>query len=106
MEQERFAQAELDAVDQEILALMEEAVRFVEQSPDPTPQSLYEDVYVRSPYINMKAAEKDPAWRACVREDRVPETLPPPAPAAPAPKAAAPREAAPASNPAAAKVGS
>jgi hypothetical protein len=57
---------------------MEDAVRFVEQSPDPTPQSLYEDVYVRSPYINMKAAEKDPAWRAAVREDRVPETLPPP----------------------------
>jgi hypothetical protein len=83
----------------------------VEQSPDPTPQSLYEDVYVRSPYINMKAAEKDPAWRAAVREDRVPEVLPPPAPAPPPAKAAAPKEGAPAPDPAAAaqaaaKVGS
>ena len=38
-------------------------VAFAEQSPDPPPESLYEDVYVRSPYINMKAAEKDPAWQ-------------------------------------------
>ena len=42
------------------------------RAPIRPPESLYEDVYVRSPYINMKAAEKDPAWRASVREDRVP----------------------------------
>jgi pyruvate dehydrogenase E1 component subunit alpha len=100
MEQERFTQADLDAVDQEILALMEDAVRFVEQSPDPTPQSLYEDVYVRSPYINMKAAEKDPAWRAAVREDRVPETLPPPVLSPPAPPPAGQKDGAPAPDPA------
>jgi pyruvate dehydrogenase E1 component alpha subunit len=98
MEQERFTQADLDAVDQEILAVMEDAVRFVEQSPDPTPQSLYEDVYVRSPYINMKAAEKDPAWRAAVREDRVPEVLPPPVLTPPSPPAS--KEGAPAPDPA------
>ena len=97
MEPERFAQADLDAVDQEILALMEDAVRFVESSPDPAPASIYEDVYVRSPYINMAAAEKDPAWRACVREDRVPEVLPPPVLTPPAPASAG---AAPAANPA------
>jgi hypothetical protein len=62
---------------------------------------MYEDVYVRSPYINMKAAEKDPAWRAAIREDRVPPALPPPAPAA-AP--AAPAAAAAAPNPAEAAV--
>jgi len=100
LEQERFTQADLDAVDQEILALMEDAVRFVEQSPDPTPQSLYEDVYVRSPYINMKAAEKDPAWRAAVREDRVPETLPPPVLNPPAPPPAGQKDGAPAPDPA------
>jgi pyruvate dehydrogenase E1 component alpha subunit len=100
MEQERFTQADLDAVDQEILALMEDTVRFVEQSPDPTPQSLYEDVYVRSPYINMKAAEKDPAWRAAVREDRVPETLPPPVLSPPAPPPAGQKDGAPAPDPA------
>jgi hypothetical protein len=90
MEQERFTQADLDAVDKDVLAQMEDAVAFVESSPDPPVESMYEDVYVRSPYINMKAAEKDPAWRAAIREDRVPPTLPPPAPAAPAPDAAAP----------------
>jgi pyruvate dehydrogenase E1 component subunit alpha len=98
MEQERFTQANLDAVDKDVLAQMEEAVAFVESSPDPPVESMYEDVYVRSPYINMKAAEKDPAWRAAIREDRVPPALPPPAPApasAPAtPAAANPAEAA------------
>ena len=100
MEQERFTQPELDAVDQEVLAIMEDAVRFVESSPDPAPESIYEDVYVRSPYIHMKAAEKDPAWRASVREDRVPETLPPPALTPPAPAPASQKEAAPAPDPA------
>ncbi|HEY2942327.1 MAG TPA: pyruvate dehydrogenase (acetyl-transferring) E1 component subunit alpha [Vicinamibacteria bacterium] len=101
MEQERFSQADLDAVDKEVLARMEETVAFVESSPDPPVESMYEDVYVRSPYINMKAAEKDPAWRAAIREDRVPPALPPPAPAA-AP--AAPAAAAAAPNPAEAAV--
>src|SRR5438093_8215731 len=87
LEQERFTQADLDAVDKEVLARMDETVAFVEASPDPPVESMYEDVYVRSPYINMKAAEKDPAWRAAIREDRVPPALPPPAPAA-APAAA------------------
>ena len=82
MEQERFAQGELDTLDKEVLAQIDEAVKFVEESPFPAPESLYEDVYVRSPYINLKAAERDPAWRAAVREDRMPEELP--APAAPA----------------------
>ena len=100
MEQERFTQADLDAVDQEVLARMEDAVRFVEASADPPPESIYEDVYVRSPYINMKAAEKDPAWRAAIREDRVPEALPPPVLTPPAAAPAAAKEAAPAPDPA------
>jgi pyruvate dehydrogenase E1 component alpha subunit len=96
MEQERFSQADLDAVDKEVLAQMEAAVAFVESSPDPPVETMFEDVYVRSPYINMKAAEKDPAWRAAIREDRVPPVLPPPAPAAApaAPAAPSPAEAA------------
>jgi TPP-dependent pyruvate/acetoin dehydrogenase alpha subunit len=79
IEQERFGQPELDAADQEVQAQVEEAVRFSEASPLPSAESLHEDVYVRSPYLNLKAAEKDPAWRAAVREDRVPEELPAPA---------------------------
>jgi pyruvate dehydrogenase E1 component alpha subunit len=81
LEQERFGEAELAAVDKEVQALVEECVRFVDQSPDPSPESLYEDVYVRSPYINIAAAERDPAWRAALREDRVPEDMPLPQPA-------------------------
>jgi pyruvate dehydrogenase E1 component alpha subunit len=76
VEQERFTAADLDAVDKEILAQVEEAVKFAEESPFPAPESLYEDVYVRSPYINMKAAEKDPAWRHAIREDRMPVEQP------------------------------
>jgi pyruvate dehydrogenase E1 component alpha subunit len=107
MEQERFTQADLDVVDREVLARMEDAVAFVESSPDPPRESMYEDVYVRSPYINMKAAEKDPAWRASIREDRVPPALPPPAPApAAAPAAPAAPNPAEAAVQATAKVGS
>jgi hypothetical protein len=57
----------------------------VESSPDPSAESLYEDVYVRSPYVNMKAAERDPAWRHATREDRMPDELPAAQPPAPAP---------------------
>jgi pyruvate dehydrogenase E1 component alpha subunit len=105
MEQERFSQADLDAVDKEVLAQMEAAVVFVESSPDPPVETMFEDVYVRSPYINMKAAEKDPAWRSAIREDRAPPVLPPPAPAA-APAAPAAPSPAEAAVQATAKVGS
>ncbi len=76
MEQERVTAGELEAIDKDILAQVDECVRFTEASPFPAPESLYEDVYVRSPYMNMKGAEKDPAWRASVREDRLPEKFP------------------------------
>ena len=82
MEQERFTQAELDALDKQILAEMDEAVKFAEESPFPAAETLYEDVYVRSPYIYMRAAEKDPAWAASVKDDHVPVEY---APAATAP---------------------
>lgn len=76
MEQERFTKADLEAIDKDILAQVDEAARFAEESPFPPPESMYEDVYVRSPYMNMKAAEKDPAWRAAIREDKMPEEFP------------------------------
>ncbi len=72
MDQERVGQAELDAFDKEVLAIVDEAVKFADESPWPSVESLYEDVYVRSPYINMRTAERDPAWKAATREDRVP----------------------------------
>jgi pyruvate dehydrogenase E1 component subunit alpha len=76
VEHDRFTQADLDECDKELLAEIDAAVKFVEESPLPAADSLFEDVYVRSPYINLKAAEKDPAWRFAVREDRVPEEYP------------------------------
>jgi pyruvate dehydrogenase E1 component alpha subunit len=79
IEQERFAQSDLDAVDKDVLAQVEEAVQFSERSPVPSLDSLWEDVYVRSPYVNMKAAERDPAWRTAKREDVLPEEFPAPA---------------------------
>ena len=79
LDQERFTQAELDAMDKDVLAQVDESARFAEESPAPPPEALYEDVYVRSPYVNLKAAERDPAWRAATREDRLPEELPAPA---------------------------
>jgi len=69
-------EAELEAMDKDVIAQVEDAVRFAEESPWPTPETLFEDVYVRSPYINADAADKDPAWRGSMAEDRVPEELP------------------------------
>jgi pyruvate dehydrogenase E1 component alpha subunit len=68
--------AELEALDKDIQAQVAEAVRFADQSPWPTVDTLYQDVYVRSPYIHASSADKDPAWRAAVSEDRVPESFP------------------------------
>ena len=73
------AQADLDAMDKEVIAADRRgrASASPTRAPIPRRESLYEDVYVRSPYINMKAAEKDPAWKAAIKEDRVPPELPP-----------------------------
>ena len=76
IEQERVAQGELDAIDQDVLAQVDDSAKFAEESPFPGPETLHEDVYVRSAYMNMAAAERDPAWQASIKEDRVPEKFP------------------------------
>jgi len=68
--------ADLEALDKDVLAQVAECVRYADQSPWPAAETLYEDVYVRSPYINHAVADRDPAWKASVAEDRVPEKLP------------------------------
>jgi pyruvate dehydrogenase E1 component alpha subunit len=84
-EQHKVPEADLEAVDKDVQAQVADAVRFADQSPWPSAETLYEDVYVRSPYIHARAADKDPAWRAAAKEDRVPESVPERAPlAAPA----------------------
>jgi len=75
-EQHRVAQSELEAIDKDVQAQVADSVRFAEASPWPAAEELYQDVYVRSPYIHAKAAEKDPAWRAAEADDRVPESFP------------------------------
>jgi pyruvate dehydrogenase E1 component alpha subunit len=72
----RVPSSDLDALDKDVLAQVDDAARFAEQSPWPGPETLFEDVYVRSPYVHSKAADRDPAWRAATNEDRVPETFP------------------------------
>jgi pyruvate dehydrogenase E1 component alpha subunit len=76
--QERYKvpAAELEALDKDAQAQVAEAVQYAEESPWPSPETLYEDVYVRSPYIHARTADRDPAWRAAVKDDRVPESLP------------------------------
>jgi pyruvate dehydrogenase E1 component alpha subunit len=76
VEQHKVAEADLEAVDKDVQAQVAEAVRYAEQSPWPAPETLYEHVYVRSPYVHHKAADNDPAWRASTAEDRVPEDFP------------------------------
>jgi pyruvate dehydrogenase E1 component alpha subunit len=74
-EKHSLAEADLGALDTDVQAQVADAVRYAEQSPIPSPESLYEDVYVKSPYIYGPAADKDPAWRAAVPHDRIPERL-------------------------------
>ena len=45
---------ELDQIETEVAALMEEAVKFADESPLPEPLELYEDVYVNYPKDMMK----------------------------------------------------
>jgi len=72
----KVSEADLEALDKDVIAQVDDAVQYAEESPWPTPETLYEDVYVRSPYIHTRGAERDPAWRAALAEDRVPEEFP------------------------------
>jgi pyruvate dehydrogenase E1 component alpha subunit len=74
-------QAQLEACDKDAQAAVEDAASYALKDPLPSPETMFEDVYVRSPFVHAPAAEKDPAWRAAQREDR---TVPD-APSAPKP---------------------
>jgi pyruvate dehydrogenase E1 component subunit alpha len=77
IEKKYASQSALDGLDKEVIAEVDAAQKFTEESPDPSPESLFEDVYVKTPYIHLPAASKDPAWRAAVEGDRVPQQYPP-----------------------------
>jgi hypothetical protein len=38
---------------------------------------MYEDIYVKTPTLNWRAVEKDPAWQLSLPDDRVPTAYPP-----------------------------
>jgi pyruvate dehydrogenase E1 component alpha subunit len=71
IEETQARQSDLDAVDAEVRRIVQDASIFALKSPWPAPETMFEDVYVRTPFINAAAADKDPAWRAASREDRV-----------------------------------
>jgi pyruvate dehydrogenase E1 component alpha subunit len=72
----RVKDGDLEAIDKDVIAQVDDAVQYAEDSPWPSPETLYEDVYVRSPHIHAETADRDPAWRASEAEDRVPEEFP------------------------------
>ena len=45
---------ELDQIDQEVAELIEEAVKFADESPLPDPIEIYDDVYVSYPTELLK----------------------------------------------------
>jgi pyruvate dehydrogenase E1 component alpha subunit len=72
-------QAELERIDAAAIARVDEAVRFAESSPFPTPESLYDDVYVldgevRGLYSAQTADARSERLRAA--EAHAPETAP------------------------------
>jgi pyruvate dehydrogenase E1 component alpha subunit len=75
-EKHKVPPAELEGIDADVQAQVAEAVLYAEESPWPSPDALYEHVYVRSPYVHARTADRDPAWRAAVKDDRVPESFP------------------------------
>jgi pyruvate dehydrogenase E1 component alpha subunit len=68
----RILPAELTALERGVLDEVEQAAVFAESSPWPAVETLYQDVYVRTPHIHLRAAERDPAWRAAESADRKP----------------------------------
>ena len=73
--------ADLEAIDREVNLEVDECVRFADESPWPPVEYMYEDIYVKTPYINWRAVEADPAWNRSMEDDRVPVKYEPFAPA-------------------------
>jgi len=68
---------DLEAIDKDVNLEVDECVKFAEESPWPPPEYMYEDIYVKTPTINWRAVENDPAWARSLPDDRVPVAYPP-----------------------------
>ena len=75
---DKFAKpADLEAIDKNVMLQVDECIKFGEESPWPPPEYMYEDIYVKTPQLNWRAVEKDPAWERSLPDDRVPVVYPP-----------------------------
>jgi pyruvate dehydrogenase E1 component alpha subunit len=67
---------DLEAIDKDVNLEIDDCVKFAEESPWPPPEYMYEDIYVKTPHLNWRAVEKDPAWERSLPDDRVPAVYP------------------------------
>ena len=73
----KFARpADLEAIDKDVNLEVDECIKFSEESPWPPAEYMYEDIYVKTPTLNWRAVEKDPAWDRSLPDDRVPVAYP------------------------------
>ena len=68
---------DLEALDKDVNLEVDDCIKFAEESPWPPPEYMYEDIYVKTPHINWRAVENDPAWASSLPDDRVPVAYPP-----------------------------
>ena len=75
---QKFAKpADLKAIDKDVMGEVDACIKFSEESPWPPAEYMYEDIYVKTPTLNWRAVEKDPAWERSLPDDRVPVIYPP-----------------------------
>jgi pyruvate dehydrogenase E1 component alpha subunit len=76
--EKKFASGkDLEALDKDVMAEVDDCIKFSEESPWPPGEYMYEDVYVKTPTLNWRAVERDPAWERSLPDDRVPVVYPP-----------------------------
>lgn len=68
--------ADLEAIDKDVNLEVDDCIKFGEESPWPPPEYMFEDIYVKTPTLNWRAVEKDPAWELSLPDDRVPVVYP------------------------------
>lgn len=68
--------ADLEGIDKDVMLEVDECIKFSEESAWPPPEYMYEDIYVKTPTLNWRAVEKDPAWERSLPDDRVPVAYP------------------------------
>ena len=76
--EKKFASGkDLEAIDKDVMVEVDDCIKFSESSPWPPAEYMYEDIYVKTPTLNWRAVEKDPAWERSLPDDRVPVIYPP-----------------------------